>query len=610
VGELRYYPYGETRYNSGSTPTSYHFTGQIEDATIRLYFYNARYCDDALGRVKLRTLGNNRHTKYVYYPWTTANGMGRLKYIKTGTAPSYTSLQKMYYAYDAVGNVLTIRDYKALDPYQTQTFTYDALDRLVTAEASGSASYGGYGQKTYAYDAIGNLMVKDVLLYDYGTGDKPHAVRELLFGGFFLRNTYDYDENGNMTSRNESGTSYSQAFDAENRLTTVSGAASATFVYDGDGNRIKATFSSGTTAYVGNHFEWTGSTSTMKKYYYANGQRIAMRVGNGSGTTGLNYLLSDHLGSTAITVNGEGTTEVGELRYYPYGETRYTSGSTPTSYRFTGQREDATIGLYFYNARYYDASLGRFVQADSIVPSPGNPQSLNRYSYVLNSPLRFVDPSGYFTKDAIIDYLQQTDEEWATTLSEWEANENWWTMLLEAQPGDILVMTNDQGEKDYGMIRGEVGGAGVEDDILLGIAPAQGIPRAFEEFEVGELQDVGAWLDGEVVGLARFESKRAFVNYWTPELDWYGTFFNVPTLYRPKVGETLHPGSWLMIAFLFEPTAAAFAVGIEIIEASPLAGIGAPLVVGVGLVPIGCGFWLTANAYNLGVTPKSGWNGH
>ena len=83
------------------------------------------------------------------------------------------------------------------------------------------------------------------------------------------------------------------------------------------------------------------------------------------------------------------------MRYYPYGETRYISGSTPTSYRFTGQREDATIGLYFYNARFYDAALGRFVQADSIVPDFTNPQDLNRYSYVRNSPLKYTDPSGH-----------------------------------------------------------------------------------------------------------------------------------------------------------------------------------------------------------------------
>jgi RHS repeat-associated protein len=73
----------------------------------------------------------------------------------------------------------------------------------------------------------------------------------------------------------------------------------------------------------------------------------------------------------------------------------YTSGTTPTARRFTGQISDDTIGLYFYNARYYDATLGRFVQADTIVPSPGDPQAFNRYSYVLNSPLVYRDPSGH-----------------------------------------------------------------------------------------------------------------------------------------------------------------------------------------------------------------------
>ena len=61
---------------------------------------------------------------------------------------------------------------------------------------------------------------------------------------------------------------------------------------------------------------------------------------------------------------------------------------------FTGQRFDQT-GLYFYNARYYDATIGRFISPDSIVPDPLNPQSLNRYSYCLNNPLRYVDPSGH-----------------------------------------------------------------------------------------------------------------------------------------------------------------------------------------------------------------------
>jgi len=79
--------------------------------------------------------------------------------------------------------------------------------------------------------------------------------------------------------------------------------------------------------------------------------------------------------------------------------------ATPTTWRFTGQREDATIGLYFYNARYLDPQLGRFTQADTIVPEPGNPQALNRYSYVLNNPVRYTDPTGMFSEDEIMQYL-------------------------------------------------------------------------------------------------------------------------------------------------------------------------------------------------------------
>ncbi len=66
-----------------------------------------------------------------------------------------------------------------------------------------------------------------------------------------------------------------------------------------------------------------------------------------------------------------------------------------TDRQYTGQRNEIGLGLYDYNARYYDPLLGRFLSADSIVPSPANPQSLNRYSYVLNSPLRYTDPSGH-----------------------------------------------------------------------------------------------------------------------------------------------------------------------------------------------------------------------
>jgi RHS repeat-associated protein len=131
--------------------------------------------------------------------------------------------------------------------------------------------------------------------------------------------------------------------------------------------------------------------SEVVKYYEAGGQRVALRK-NGA----LSYLFGDHLGSTSVTANSSGT-RTGELWYKPWGEYRGTAfGTTPTTYRFTGQREDSAIGLYYYGARYYDSTLGRFIQPDTIVPEPGNPQALNRYSYTLNNPLKYTDPSGHF----------------------------------------------------------------------------------------------------------------------------------------------------------------------------------------------------------------------
>ena len=92
---------------------------------------------------------------------------------------------------------------------------------------------------------------------------------------------------------------------------------------------------------------------------------------------------------------GAGGTQVGTQTYYPYGSLRTSSGNLYTDYTFTGQKVDANQ-LMFYASRYYDPSLGRFAQPDSIVPNVYNPQSLNRYAYVLNSPLKYTDPTGHF----------------------------------------------------------------------------------------------------------------------------------------------------------------------------------------------------------------------
>jgi RHS repeat-associated protein len=105
------------------------------------------------------------------------------------------------------------------------------------------------------------------------------------------------------------------------------------------------------------------SGETITKYYFAGASRVAMRKG-----TSMYYLLGDHLGSTSIVTNGVGTV-VSENRYKAWGEVRYTSGTTPTKYTYTGQYTyTSDFGLMYYNARWYDPNLGRFAQADSVIP--------------------------------------------------------------------------------------------------------------------------------------------------------------------------------------------------------------------------------------------------
>ncbi len=120
---------------------------------------------------------------------------------------------------------------------------------------------------------------------------------------------------------------------------------------------------------------------------------------------GLFYFVADHPqrsegGSTSLTLNASGT-KIGEMKYTPFGETRYTWGSTPTAASYpcraqAGQREESGLGsLYDYGARFYSPVLGRFISADTIVPSPSNPQQFNRYAYGLNNPVKYTDPSGH-----------------------------------------------------------------------------------------------------------------------------------------------------------------------------------------------------------------------
>ena len=192
-----------------------------------------------------------------------------------------------------------------------------------------------------------------------------------------------------------------------------------------------------TTVYVGAYYEKDITGNATTSYYSVGGRRIAQRR---AGV--VYYLHTDHLGSASLTTYASGN-RVGELRYKPYGETRYIWGVMRTDRRYTGQREEVELGLYDYGARFYDPLLGRFLSADTVVPAPQNSQALNRYSYCLGNPLRYVDPSGYFTEDQIRQYYLNsgwmTEDEINILIENWKSHQGqWWSLLLEAEYGDIL----------------------------------------------------------------------------------------------------------------------------------------------------------------------------
>jgi RHS repeat-associated protein len=187
------------------------------------------------------------------------------------------------------------------------------------------------------------------------------------------------------------GVSFTLTYDADNRLVGISSTGmTASYTYDGDGNRIKNVVNGIITVYIGNYYEVTdpGASQTVKKYYYAGGARVAM-----SDNGVVRYFVTDHLGSTTKLINTDGS-EYSEVDYFSWGSDSPIPTNIGTSFKYTGQRQ-AEAGLYFYNARWYDPQVGRFIQADTIIPEPGNPLAWDRYAYVKNNPINNNDPSGH-----------------------------------------------------------------------------------------------------------------------------------------------------------------------------------------------------------------------
>ncbi len=145
--------------------------------------------------------------------------------------------------------------------------------------------------------------------------------------------------------------------------------------------------------------EFDPGDTIYRSTYGLAGQPIATRVETSPSAgpnDGLFFIHTDHLGSVSAMTDDGGSLEGSIIRFDPFGEYRPGSGAGDITDRgFTGHKHNDYIKLIYMGARWYLPGLGRFASADSIVPDSANPQSYNRYSYVLNSPLNFIDPTGH-----------------------------------------------------------------------------------------------------------------------------------------------------------------------------------------------------------------------
>ena len=205
-----------------------------------------------------------------------------------------------------------------------------------------------------------------------------------------------------MTSRVD-GSTFAQEWNEDNRLTkvTVNGLVTQ-FFYDADGALIKEFGSDQKiTVTVGSHYEWDNATNAGKtrSFYFFNGQRIAVRERDVAtpNNDAITFYHPDHLGSINA-VTGSGGSTLAQMRYKPFGEKRWTNNESALgSKRFNGNTFEEGLKLYYYGARWYYPTVGRFLSADTIVPNTNDPQQFNRYTYARSNPLGFIDPTGHQT---------------------------------------------------------------------------------------------------------------------------------------------------------------------------------------------------------------------
>jgi len=345
----------------------------------------------ALGLVSDETLGNGVRIASTY---DSVTGSLLARASGPGGGSSY---QNLGYAWDAAGN-LTLREER--NRGVQEQFHYDNRDRLDYVLRGGSVVLD------LGYDDIGNVTYKsDVGTYRYDSNRKQMVLA-------VAANSYSYDANGAAVLANGTRISW-LSFDLPGQITHPLGNYSS-FQYGPDRARFRQSANAGgvrteTVYAAGGLYErvTSGAVTRERTTSVADGRRVAVQTRQAGSAPTTVYLLEDQLGGVDGFTSSSGTL-LSRTSYQPFGARRsgdWLSGSptagewqqiratTPRGY--TDHEHLDNLGIVHMNGRVYDPVLGRFLSPDPIVQAPYDTQGLNRYAYVRNNPLRYTDPSGF-----------------------------------------------------------------------------------------------------------------------------------------------------------------------------------------------------------------------
>ncbi len=344
---------------------------------------------DNAGRTRKERFGNDVETTREYH-----QDKQTLKGISTTFGA--TNIQKLAYDYDARLNLKSRTDALQL-PNKTERFRYDELDRVTCAYFGAVENAQAPCVTSYDYALNGNLTWKSDVggTLKYDDLDHPHAITKAPGAN------YGYDAVGNQITRPGGVSVTYTPFDLP-RTITKSG-KTASFGYDGNQQRIRKTTPAAETLYFGDIFEQITSAAGVveRRFYVHSPERAIAVVTRGGAKPGTRFFHTDHLGSIETITKEDGT--VDERRSYDaFGARRNpqwggASGAFTSSVTrgFTGHEEDDEFGLVNMKGRIFDPHVGRFATTDPILANIWDGQSHNRYAYVFNNPLAFVDPTGF-----------------------------------------------------------------------------------------------------------------------------------------------------------------------------------------------------------------------